>query len=347
MQILVTGAAGFIGSHVAEAAVAAGHDVRAVMLPGDDPTPLHQLGLVPIVGDLADPEVSRQAIEGREVVLHAAGRAGDYGPWERYQHANVSATTTLVDAAARGGVRRFVHASSYMVSIGGSFQHWAGGVIDDRTPDHYRYWSRDHYGRTKVAAEQAVLRAQVDGRFEVVPLRIGWVYGPRDQTSFPGLVDIVRSGRGVVIGSGRNRLGLVYVSDVADCFLMAAAHGTPGQPYVLAGVAGDALVSQSEYLDAIADLIGVHRPRVKMPFGAADVMGRLMEETWPRLGRKHRPLLTSFAVHLLGRDQVFDTRLLRADTGWTPRVTFEDGMARTMSWLEGREASKAISVPVA
>ena len=111
--------------------------------------------------------------------------------------------------------------------------------------------------------------------------------------------------------------------------------------------AGDALVSQSEYLNAIADLIGVRRPRLKMPFAAADGMGRLMEETWPRLRRRNRPLLTSFAVHLLGRDQVFDSTLIRAAIGWAPRVTFDDGMARTMAWLEERDASKAKPLRVA
>ena len=343
----MTGAAGFIGSHVAEAAVLAGHDVRSVVLPGDDPAPLYQLGLDPMVGDLADPAFARRIVEGREIVLHAAGRAGDYGPAAAYHHANVTATETILKAAARGGVRRFVHASSYMVSIGGSFQHWAGGVIDDRTPDHFEYWPRDHYGRSKVAAERSVMGAQEAGRFEVVPLRIGWVYGPRDQTSFPGLVAIVRSGRGVVIGDGRNRLGLVYVSDVADAFLLAAVHGPTGQPYVLSGIPGDALVSQSEYLNAIADLVGVRRPRLKMPFAAADGMGRLMEETWPRLRRRNRPLLTSFAVHLLGRDQVFDSTLIRAAIGWAPRVTFDDGMARTMAWLEERDVSKAKPLRIA
>ena len=108
MQILVTGAAGFIGSHVAEAAVLAGHDVRCVILPGDDPAPLHQVGLDPIVGDLADPDVARRAVDGCDVVLHAAGRAGDYGPSVSYQHANVATTTAVLDAAARGLDRRVV-----------------------------------------------------------------------------------------------------------------------------------------------------------------------------------------------------------------------------------------------
>jgi nucleoside-diphosphate-sugar epimerase len=233
-----------------------------------------------------------------------------------------------------------------MVSIGGSFQHWAGGVIDERTPP-FRYWSWDFYGRTKVAAEQAVLRAHEPGRFEVVPLRLGWVYGPRDRSSFPGLVEILRGGRGFVIGTGQNRLGLLYATEVADAFLLAATKGETGRPYVVAGVADERPITQAEYLRAIAGLIGCLAPRIHLPFAVADQVGRVMETTWHRLGKKHRPLLTSFAVHLLGRDQVFDTSRARAELGWSPRVAFADGMQRTMAWLGDVEARPSAKGDVA
>jgi len=343
MRILVAGAAGFIGSHIAEAALTAGHDVRAAIQATDDPAALRTLGLEPVVGDLADPKVALRAVDGCEVVLNAAGRAGDYNTFAELDHANVATATTLVAAAEAGGVRRFVHASSYMVSIGGSFQHWAGGVIDDQTPQRFEYWRWDFYGRSKVAAEQAVMRARDDGRLEVVPLRIGWVYGPRDRTSFPSLVDIVRSGLGTVVGSGRNHLGLVYVTDVADVFLLAATTANAGGPFVVAGTADESPTTQTEYLNAIADLVGAHAPRIRVPFRLADGMGRTMETTWHRLGRRHRPLLTSFAVHLLGRDQVFDAGGVRAAYGWEPQVAFADGIQRTMSWLQADQSTAARS----
>jgi nucleoside-diphosphate-sugar epimerase len=339
MRMLVAGAAGFIGSHIAEAAVAAGHEVRAAILATDDPAPLRSLGLPVVTGDLTDPLVARRAVGGCEVVLNASGRAGDYNTLDELTRANVTTAEALVSAARDCGVRRFVHASSYMVSIGGSFQHWAGGVIDDRTPQRFEYWRWDFYGRSKVAAEQAIMRARGEGRLEVVILRIGWVYGPRDRTSFPSLVDIVRSGLGTVVGSGRNHLGLVYVTDVADAFLLAATATEAGGPFVVAGVADASPVTQAEYLNAIADLVGAHSPRIRVPFRLADGLGRTMETTWHRLGRPRRPLLTSFAVHLLGRDQVFDSDGVRAAYGWEPKVAFSDGIRRTMSWLQSDQSA--------
>jgi nucleoside-diphosphate-sugar epimerase len=344
MRMLVAGAAGFLGSHIAEAAVAAGHDVRTAIQTTDDPAVLHKLGLEPIVGDLTDPIAARRAVEDCEVVLNASGRAGDYNTFDELNRANVSTAATLAAAAQQAGVRRFVHASSYMVSIGGSFQHWAGGVIDDRTPKHFEYSRWDFYGRSKVAAEVAVMREGEEGGLEVVPLRIGWVYGPRDRTSFPSLVDIVRSGLGTIVGSGRNHLGLVYVTDVADAFLLAATASEASGPLVVAGVADQAPITQTEYMNAIAALVGAHAPRIRVPFRLADGIGQTMEAAWHRLGRPHRPLLTSFAVHLLGRDQVFDVSGAKAAYGWAPQVTFADGIQRTMSWLQAEQSTAAGSV---
>ena len=334
MHVLVAGAAGFIGSHIAEAAVAAGHDVRVVLHPNDDPSALDGLDVERVVADLTDPEAALRAVDGCEVVLNASGRAGDYNPVGQLDHANVATAGTLVAAAKAAGVRRVVHASSYMVSIGGSFQHWGGGIIDDRTPSAFEYYRWDTYGRSKVAAEAAIEAARGAEGPELVLLRIGWVYGPRDRTSFPSLVDIVRSGLGTVMGSGRNHLGLTYVTDVADAFILAASAEHPGGPFVVAGVADDRPITQREYLDAIAGLVGVHTPRIRVPFVMADAMGRVMETTWHALRRPRRPLLTSFAVHLLGRDQVFNSAGARAALGWQPRVSFADGMGRTMSWLD-------------
>ena len=339
MHVLVTGAGGFIGSHIAEHAVAAGHDVRAVVLPGEDTSLLRGWGVEIMVGDLADAEVARRAVVGCEVIYNAVGNVNIYAPRDVLYRGNVRATESLLKAAAAAGVRRMVFASSYVVSLGGSFHYWKGGVIAEQMPASPRFWRWDYYAETKVAAEQAVLRAHDEGLLEVVPLRIGWVYGSRNGMSFTVLVEMMRRGQLMIIGDGRNRLALVHVTDVARAFLLAASSNVAaGHPYVVEGVADRPTVTQTEYMNALADSVGAPRPRRRVPFGVALALGTALETTWHLLG-KAQPPLSSFVVHLLGRDQHFDTSRAQRELGWKPQVSFEAGMREIQAWLEHEQVN--------
>jgi nucleoside-diphosphate-sugar epimerase len=248
---------------------------------------------------------------------------------------------SVLKAAIEAGVRRFVHASSYMVSLGGSFNYWRGGAITEQTPESNHFWRWDYYSRSKIAAEQLLSKAQ--DLIQVIPLRIGWVYGPRDRTSFPRLVDIVRSGNGLIIGNGHNVLGLVYVEDVADAFWLAGNAAVPaGSPFIIGGTADEHPITQAEYMNSIADLIGAKRPRLRVPFKIAVALGTTMEAVWHGLRIKQAPLLTNFAVHLLGKECTLDSSRARSVLGWAPQMKFGEGMRRTLAWLEEeRAAAKA------
>jgi 2-alkyl-3-oxoalkanoate reductase len=340
MRVLVTGAGGFIGSHVAAHAVAAGHAVRAVVLPGEDPSLLHEWGVELVVGDLVDPEVAARAVAGCEVIYNAVGNTNIYDSRDVLFRGNIWATESLLKAAAAAGVRRMVFASSYLVSLGGSFHYWKGGLIAEQSPSLPKFWRWDYYTETKFAAEQIVLRAHNEGLLEVVPLRIGWVYGSRNRVSFPVLVKMLRSGQLMIIGDGRNRLALVHVTDVARAFLLAGNRNVvAGHPYVIEGIAGQPTVTQADYLNAIADLVGAPHPRRRVPFGTALAMGTVLEITWHLLGKESEPPLNSFIVHLLGRDQHFDTSRAEYELGWKPEVGFETGMREIQTWLEHNQSN--------
>ncbi len=293
-----------------------------------------------VEGDLVDPQVARRAVQGCEVVYNALGRTGDYGTSDLYHRPNVLTTESVLAAAIGAGVRRIVHASSYMVSIGGSFHHWRGGIIDDQTPEPSLYgW--DFYGRSKVAAERAVLQQQ--HQLEVVPLRLGWVHGPRDRMTLPGLVKMLHSSQGLIFGDGRNRLALTYAADIADAFVRAADPSVPaGRPLVVAGAANGQPVTQADYLYAIADQVGAPRPTKQLPVAVAMTLGTILEATWHVLRIQQRPLITSFAAHLLGRDQVLDASSGERALGWAPRTTFADGIRQTLAWLEQERALSGV-----
>jgi nucleoside-diphosphate-sugar epimerase len=167
------------------------------------------------------------------------------------------------------------------------------------------------------------------------------VYGSRNQVTLPELAKMLRRGQLMILGSGRNRLGLVHVADVARAFLLAGHDQVAaGRPYVIEGVAGRPTVTQSDYLYALADLVGAPRPGRHVPFGAALALGTAAEITWHLLGRYRRPPLSSFIVHLLGRDQHFDTSRAQSELGWKPLVGFESAMQETQAWLHNQNPNR-------
>jgi nucleoside-diphosphate-sugar epimerase len=339
MHVLVTGAGGFIGSHIAEHAVAAGHAVRAVVLPGEDTSLLREWGVELVVGDLVDPEVAARAVAGCEVIYNAVGNVNIYDSRDALYRGNVWTTESLLKAAGVAGVRRMVLASSYVVSLGGSFHYWKGGVIAEQRPVAPRFWRWDYYTKTKVAVEQAVLRAHDEGLLEAVPLRIGWVYGSRNRVTLPALVTMLRRGQLMIMGDGRNRLGLVHVTDVARAFLLAGnGNVATGRPYVIEGVAGQPTVTQADFLNALADLVGAPRPR-RVPFGVALALGKVLETIWHLHRTDDQPPLSSFVVHLVGRDQHFDTSCAEHELGWKPQVSLEAGMREIQTWLEHEQSN--------
>src|SRR5438093_328105 len=109
---LVTGATGFVGSHVAERLIGEGHRVRTIARPSSDTRWVDRWGVEKVVGDLTDPAAVGRAVDGVQVIVHCAAMVGDWGAVEDYRRVNVAALRALLDAAAARPLERFVHLSS-------------------------------------------------------------------------------------------------------------------------------------------------------------------------------------------------------------------------------------------
>ncbi len=110
--VLVTGATGLLGSHLADKLIAQGFRVRALVRPSGDTGFLEGLGVEIEHGDLTDPTICERAVRDVSLVFHCAAKVGDWGSWKEFRVGGLEATRTLAEAAARAGVERFVHISS-------------------------------------------------------------------------------------------------------------------------------------------------------------------------------------------------------------------------------------------
>jgi nucleoside-diphosphate-sugar epimerase len=196
------------------------------------------------------------------------------------------------------------------------------------------YHAEDNpYSRSKIAGEQLIANLARDDGAPLVIVRPGWIYGPREHASFARFVSLVESGKGFLIGSGRNIVPVVYVRDVAQGIIQAGEAGDEviGRAYTLAD---DRRVTQAQYLNTIADALQVPHVSRRLPFSALYLAGRSAELVWQAMGRRKAapPPLTTYGVTLLGGDQQFSIDRARRELGYEPEFDVKRGVAEGVRW---------------
>lgn len=323
-RVLLTGATGFVGSHVARALAEAGHEVRCGVRPTSDTRPIDDLPAERVPIDLESPRALAEAVSDARVVVHAAGLTRASRPSDYYS-VNAEGTRRLAMAAAAAGVRRFVFISSLAARGPDDPSTGAGG-------DH----PVSDYGRSKLAAE-AYLR-DLDGPMEVVALRPAAVYGPRD-TEFLPLFRMARAGW-VAVPGGAPLLQPVYAGDLARAVLAASREGVGFGPFP---VADGERYAWKDVVLALENALGRPVRAVRLPGAAFLLAGelagraaRVLGSDAPLDGRRARDL----AVHTW----TCDVSAARGDLGWRAEVPLFEGLERTArwyleaGWLGGRAA---------
>ena len=314
MRALVTGAAGFIGSHLAERLCADGHSVRAV----DCLTPYYDVSLKRrtlraleamsdcqvVVADLRSADLA-ELVDDVDVVFHQAGQPGVRASWDEFdvyvQH-NVLVTQRLLDAVRGRGIRRFVYASSS--SVYGDARTYPTGEDEVLRPV-------SPYGVTKLAAEQLCGVYATRGGMPVVSLRYFTVFGPRQRPDMAmhRLIEAALSGDPFpLFGDGRQVRDFTYVDDVVEANLRAASAEVP--PGSVVNVAGGTTASLLEVVGIVERLVGRRVALHRRPSAAGDVL---------RTGGS-----TERARRLLS---------------WRPQVPLTDGLAAQVAWHALRRAT--------
>ncbi len=326
MKVLVTGAAGFLGGHLIDMLIERGDEIRAMVRPVEDSTYVRSLkGVEVVYGDLTDEESLKRAVEGVQRVYNVGAKTGPWGLEDVYRAINVQGLASLINVSMEAGVERIVHASSITV-----YGHHLHGLVTEDYPFH----AEDNpYSRTKIAGEKLIANLVKDRGAPVVIVRPGWIYGPRDNASFGKYVARVESGKFFLMGSGNNIVPVVYVRDVAQGLIKAGDAGDEviGRAYTLAGAQR---VTQAEYLNTIADALGVPHLKWQVPFPALYLAGRTAELVWQAMGRRGSapPPFTTYGVTLQGGEQAFSIERARRELGYAPEYDIERGVAEGVRW---------------
>jgi acetylornithine/succinyldiaminopimelate/putrescine aminotransferase/nucleoside-diphosphate-sugar epimerase len=324
---LVTGATGFIGSHLTQRLVGEGYQVRCLVRPTSDTSLLRGLDVELAVGDLTSAPLLAHAVEDCRYVFHCGAMVSDWATPREVARVNVDGTRNLLTASAAASVRRVVHFSSTDV-----YGYPGGFEIDETfTASRFSNW----YAHTKLAAETEVRRIAAMHDLDTVILRPSTVYGPRSREVVLEIARAIRGGNMVLIDNGKAIAGLCFVDNLVDAALLAMRHeGARGHAFN----ATDGLnVTWRELADGIADGLGCDQVRWSVPYRLAEGIGFSLEHGYRALRRttrlKTRPLISRQAVHVMGTNQSFSNRKAREHLEWEPRVDYATGLQATLDWL--------------
>jgi nucleoside-diphosphate-sugar epimerase len=333
--IFMTGATGLVGSHAAEEAVRRGHRVRALVRPSSDTRWLDRWGVEKVPGDLEDADALRRGVEGADWVLNCAAKVGDWGTMEEFRRLNVGALRLLLDAAADARVARFVHVSSLGVYEGRD--HFG---TDESVPPAAQ--SLDAYTRSKVEAEELAL-GYVKGRgLPLTVVRPGFIYGERDRTVLPKLLDALRKKKFFYFGSGEQALNCVYVKNLVHAIFLAA--GSPSAVGEVFNVTDGVRVTKRQFVGRVAELAGLTPPDRSIPLWLAWGLAVAMEGVARWRKSPTPPLVNKARYKFLGLNLDYSVEKARQVLGYDPPFTPDEGLAAAMADLAPRTPAAAQAV---
>jgi dihydroflavonol-4-reductase len=350
LKVFVTGATGFLGSHVARVLSAQGAGLRLLVRPSSDLRNIADLNAERVVGDLRDPASIERAVSGCEVVFHVAA---DYRLWvrdpEEMYRSNVEGTRGLLEAARKQGVRRVVYTSSVATMGFGSNGHASGPAVGRESPaltgkaltvraSTDRALANEdspvsigdmigHYKRSKFMAEQVAFEAARSG-VDVVIVNPTTPIGERDVKPTPTgrmVLDFLKRKFPAYVETGLN---LVDATECARGHVHALEKGKTGERYILGGEN----LTLKEILDRLALITGLKSPTVKLPYVFALATGVVDEMVTGRLlGRE--PRATIDAVRM-GRKMMFVTSAkAERELGWRT-VPVDNALRRSVEWFQ-------------
>lgn len=322
--VLITGATGFVGSHLVKANLEKGRVVRALVLPGDPGAQvLSSLGVDIVFGDIRNENEVMQAMQGCTIVFHCAAFVSDWGKRQVFEEVMINGTENVCKAAASANVKRLVKISTNDV-----FGLDESKVMDETFP--LQGWN-EPYPDTKLEAEKIAWKYYKEKQLPVTMVYPCWIYGPGDKTFIPHLADAVIKGE-MVFFRKNAIVWPTYIENLVDLLMLIAEdERAVGNGYLVHDGESTTL---EEFTNRLAREIGAKEVKLHLPYGVVYVAAVLMEFFGKLFKKKERPLLTTYTVKNLGSQLKFSIDKAKRELNWMPKISYDEGFKHTMEWFK-------------
>lgn len=322
--VLITGATGFIGSHLARRLAGDGYRVRALLREESRTERIAGRNIEMFYGDLRLPETLAGVAAGVSEVFHCAAVTTDWAPRKTYYEVNVLGTRNLLEACARAAVERFVFLSTNDV-----FGLTRRRLVDERSG--FRVCG-EPYPDTKLLAEKLVWQYRRD--IPVTVVYPCWVYGP-DDTNLLGPIVESALRKQMIPCCKESMVWPTYVENLVDFLVLAGEdRRAVGNGYLVHDGQG---VPAEEFCREIAGGLKLDRFHTVVPYWLLYSTAFVLQIFWKTLGIRGSPLLTTYVAKNLGARVAYSTRKA-TDLGWRPRISYKEGLAITIKWMQQKYA---------
>lgn len=336
-NIFLTGATGFIGSHVAEILCEKGEKISCLVRKNSNLEHLKTLPINMVYGDITNPEQLHEVIKQTVTVIHIAGLAKDWGTYEEFYRINVEGTLNVLKAGYNNKIRHLIITGS--ISSYGEEDY--PGAKDEDSPynSHYPYFldrnfpcKMNYYRDTKALATQKAIAYAEEHGLNLTVIEPTWVYGEREfHTGFYEYIQTAKSGIPFFPGSSHNNFHVIYAKDLAEAYYQAYLKKPSGIQRI---IVGNESPEKMEKIHAIfCRETGIRKPRA-IPRWLVYPLAFLLEWLFTIFSSKHPPFLTRGRLNMFYDNIEYATSKARQMLLFTSRYTLEEGIHSTVQWYK-------------
>jgi len=331
MKIVITGGLGFVGNQVARQLARNFPNAKITAVGRSSAAAPSKIfkNLEYVSSDLTYKNLSFSWLKGVDCVFHVAAKAGIGGCFNDYYQANFTATQGLLNASKEYGVRQFIYTSTPSVVF--TNQNIQGG--NESLP--YIQSKISPYAYTKAKAEKLVLESNCPGEFQALALRPHLIWGKEDPHLLPRILQKHRNNKLKIVGSGKNRMDITHVSNVAHAHIcafqaMLQNQKLGGKPYF---IGQNEPVEIWPWLNEIFKNLELPELTKKISYQSAYSIGLIMEKIWNGFHITSDPPMTRFVASQLAHDHWFSGKAAEHDLNYHPLISMNQAMQDTLPWL--------------
>ena len=312
MNILVTGATGFIGANLVQRLLTEGYKVRVFLRNKEQKKLWNNKKIETFVGNFEDYQSIKEAMKEIDIVYHLAAIRDKWGtPKEEYFKVNVEYVKNLLEASKESEIKQFIYCSSISVTTEPFCHHL--------------------YGQTKKKAEKIVRQFQNKG-LPITIVRPVITYGPGDNGMVYKLINMINKNRYLTVGNGQNRVHLCYIDDLINGFLLVLNNKKAfGQTYCFCGPRP---ITINDLVKIISNLLNKRVSAIHIPRFIAKIIAWWMELIYKILSLKGEPLINIKKIETMTVDRCFDYKKAKKDLGYKPIIDYQEGLEKTIAWFE-------------